>query len=153
MVHIKKITQNKTLEFFTIDQLNGMEMPYFEAYVSAGFPSPAEDYSEIKLDLNKFLVNNPTATFYVRVKGMSMQDAGILEGDMLVVDRSVLPTDNCIAICVINSEFTVKRIKKTKSGITLMPENPDFKSIKITPDMDFSVWGVVTYVIHKVGKL
>lgn len=150
MVKLKKITSANELEFFGVDPLEGMEIPYFEACVSAGFPSPADDYTEIKLDLNKALIQNPIATFYVRVKGMSMQNAGILEGDMLVVDRSKTPTDQCIAICVINSEFTVKRIKKTKSGLSLIPENPDFKPIKITSDMDFSIWGVVTYVIHKV---
>jgi len=149
-VKLKKISANDELEFFGVDQLEGLEIPYFEACVSAGFPSPAEDYSEIKLDLNKALIQNPIATFYVKVKGMSMQNAGILEGDMLVVDRSKMPTDQCIAICVINSEFTVKRIKKTKTGLSLIPENPDYKPIKITPDMDFSIWGVVTYVIHKV---
>ncbi|MEI6348473.1 MAG: translesion error-prone DNA polymerase V autoproteolytic subunit [Bacteroidota bacterium] len=150
MVKIKMISDQTNLKFYSIDSLQGMEIPYFEARVSAGFPSPAEDYTDIKLDLNKALIQNPTATFYVKVKGMSMQNAGILEGDMLVVDRSVLPTDQCIAICVINSEFTVKRIKKTKSGLSLIPENPDFKAIKITSDMDFSIWGVVTYVVHKV---
>lgn len=147
---LKKISTHPDFDFFGIDQLKGTEIPYFEACVSAGFPSPADDYTELKLDLNKALIQNPTATFYVRVKGMSMQNAGILEGDMLVVDRSVNPSDNCIAICVINSEFTVKRLKKTKAGLSLLPENPDFKPIKITEDMDFSIWGVVTYVVHKV---
>ncbi len=150
MVKLKKIAITSELEFFSVDALQGMEIPYFEARVSAGFPSPADDYTDVKLDLNKALIQNPTATFYVKVKGMSMQNAGINEGDMLVVDRSKTPTDLCIAVCVINSEFTVKRLKKTKSGLSLLPENPDFKPIKITTDMDFSVWGVVTYVIHKV---
>lgn len=150
MVKLKKISDQIELEFYSVDALEGMEIPYFEACVSAGFPSPADDYTDLKLDLNKALIQNPTATFYVRVKGMSMQNAGILEGDMLVVDRSKMPTDQCIAICVVNSEFTVKRIKKTKTGLSLMPENPDFKPIRITEDMDFSIWGVVTYVVHKV---
>ncbi len=150
MTYLKKLIQNNNFEFYSIDQLNGMEIPYFEACVSAGFPSPAEDYSEIKLDLNKLLITNPISTFYVRVKGMSMKDAGILEGDMLIVDRSKLPTDNCIAICVINSEFTVKRIKKTKTALYLFPENIDFKPLKITDDMDFYIWGIVTFVVHKI---
>lgn len=150
MVKLKKIANSEKLEFFSVDTLEGMEIPYFEARVSAGFPSPAEDYSDVKLDLNKALIQNPSATFYVKVKGMSMQNAGILDGDMLVVDRSKIPYNQCIAVCVINSEFTVKRIQKTKNGLSLMPENPDFKPIKVTTDMDFSIWGVVTFVIHKV---
>jgi len=125
-------------------------VPLFVSPVSAGFLSPAEDFVDLSLDLNTYIVKHPAATFYVRVKGASMKGAGINEGDLLVVDRALEPRDNSIVIGVINGEFTVKRIRKIQDELFLVPENPDFKPIKITGDHDFQVWGVVPYVIHKV---
>lgn len=150
MAQVKRIFEGKNLDFYSVSETATFEAPYFEARVSAGFPSPADDYTELKLDLNKALVANPTATFYVRVKGMSMIDAGINEGDMLVVDRSLEAKNNAIAICVINGEFTVKRLAVDENCLFLIPENTQFKAIKITEEMDFQVWGIVTYVIHKM---
>lgn len=146
----KKITEGGFFDFYSVSEKAAFEAPSFDARVSAGFPSPADDYTELKLDLNKALVLNPTATFYVRVKGMSMVDAGINEGDMLVVDRSLEAKDNAIAICVINWEFTVKRLAVDGKNLFLVPENSQYKAIKITEEMDFQVWGIVTFVIHKV---
>ena len=122
--------------------------PLFEAVVSAGFPSPAADYEEDKLDLNRYLIKNPAATFFVRVTGYSMMGAGIYSGDLLVVDRSLEPRDKSVVIAVIDGELTVKRIRIGKKKITLEPENENYSVQQITEDTDFQVWGVVTNVIH-----
>ncbi len=120
----------------------------FEAKVSAGFPSPAADYEEDKLDLNKYLIKHPAATFFVRVTGYSMMGAGIYSGDLLVVDRSLEPKDKSVVIAVIDGELTVKRIRIGKKKITLEPENENYSVQQITEDTDFQVWGVVTNVRH-----
>ena len=120
----------------------------FEAVVPAGFPSPAADYEEDKLDLNRYLIKNPAATFFVRVTGYSMMGAGIYSGDLLVVDRSLEPRDKSVVIAVIDGELTVKRIRIGKKKITLEPENENYSVQQITEDTDFQVWGVVTNVIH-----
>lgn len=118
--------------------------------VRAGFPSPAEDYSTTKLDLNRELIKNPASTFYARVSGLSMVDEGINEGDLLVIDKSIEPYDGCLAVCYIDGEFTLKRFEKHSSYALLVPANRDFKPIKVTEDNDFCIWGVVTYIIKKV---
>jgi len=120
----------------------------FEAKVSAGFPSPAADYEEDKLDLNRYLIKNPAATFFVRVTGDSMMGAGIHSDDLLVVDRSLEPKDKSVVIAVIDGELTVKRIRIGNKKITLEPENENYSVQQITEDTDFQVWGVVTNVIH-----
>ncbi len=120
----------------------------FEAEVSAGFPSPAADYEEDKLDLNKYLIKHPAATFFVRVTGDSMMGAGIHSDDLLVVDRSLEPKDKSVVIAVIDGELTVKRIRIGNKKITLQPENENYSVRQITEDTDFQVWGVVTNVIH-----
>jgi len=122
--------------------------PLFEAVVPAGFPSPAADYEEDKLDLNRYLIKNPAATFFVRVTGYSMMGAGIYSGDLLVVDRSLEPRDKSVVIAVIDGELTVKRIRIGKKKITLEPENENYSVQQITEDTEFEVWGVVTNVIH-----
>jgi DNA polymerase V len=137
------------LEFFLPGNEKTLELPYYTAQIPAGFPSPAEDYLDKKLDLNEFLIRNPAATFFVRVTGHSMINAGIYDGDILVVDRSVEASNNRIIIGVINGEFTVKRIKKEKNKLFLYPENEKFSVIEVTEGMDFRIWGVVTYAIHK----
>lgn len=137
------------LEIFKPAQGNNIELPFFSTKISAGFPSPAEDFIEKKLDLNEYLIKNPSATFFIKVSGHSMKNAGIFDGDILVVDRSIEPSDNKIVIGVVNGEFTVKRLTKENNKLYLMPENPDFKPLEINESMDVSVWGVVTYTIHK----
>jgi DNA polymerase V len=118
--------------------------------VSAGFPSPAADFMETNIDLNKELSENQLATFYIKVKGNSMIDAGIDDKDVLVVDRSLEPQNNKIAICFIDGEFTVKRILVEKECLYLMPENASYSPIKITEENQLIIWGIVTYVIKKL---
>lgn len=122
--------------------------PIFMATVPAGFPSPAADYEEGKLDLNRHLIKNSTATFFVRVTGDSMVKAGIHDGDLLVVDRSMEPRDKNVVIAVVNGELTVKRIRIRKNRLTLEAENEAYQSQEINDGMEFEVWGVVTNVIH-----
>lgn len=122
----------------------------FDTSVPAGFPSPALDSIQKKLDLNEYLIEHPAATFFVRVQGDSMQDADIDSGDVLVIDRSLEATHNDIVLAVIDSEFTVKRFCKTSKGIFLQPENNKYTAIKVTESMDFLVWGVVRAVVKKL---
>jgi DNA polymerase V len=126
------------------------ERPVFMVPVSAGFPSPAEDYVEGSLDLNRHLIKHPAATFFVRVSGNSMVNAGIYPGDILIVDRSLEAVNNKIVIAVLNGELTVKRLKLKNSEIYLFPENPDYSPIKIEENSDFEIWGVATNVIHSL---
>ncbi len=132
------------------DESTKFSQPIFEAMVPAGFPSPAADYEEGKLDLNKHLIKNSAATFFVRVTGDSMLKAGIHSGDLLVVDRSIEPRDKNVVIAVVNGELTVKRIRIRKNKLTLEAENDNYKSQQINEDMEFEVWGVVTNVIHSL---
>ncbi|MGM9721042.1 MAG: LexA family protein [Candidatus Egerieousia sp.] len=129
-------------------------IPLATESVHAGFPSPAEDMLEESLDINKLLVKHPAATYYVRVKGESMRDAGIYDSDILVVDKSLEPTNNCIAVCYIDGEFTLKRvlINAEERTVVLMPANSIYKPIIVTPDNDFIIWGIVSYVIHKIER-
>jgi len=124
-------------------------LPIAALGISCGFPSPAEDYMEQSIDLNQILIKDKESTFFGRVKGDSMRDANIQEGDVLIIDRSLTAKNNTIALCMLNGEFTVKRILKRAGNITLVPANPGYKPILITPEMDFAVWGIVTYIIHK----
>ena len=135
---------------FKPDRSTSRELPHFEAKVSAGFPSPAADYEENQLDLNKHLIKNPAATFFVRVTGDSMIGAGINDGDLLIVDRSLDPKNKNVVIAVIDGELTVKRIRIRKKKIFLEPENENYSSQEISEDSDFQVWGVVTNVIHSL---
>ena len=138
------------LGIYEPDNKTKHELPLFLESVSAGFPSPADDYLEGKLDLNEHLVRNPTATFFVRVTGDSMEGAGMYSGDILVVDRSLDPKDGNVIIAVIDGELTVKRLSNKNGEISLVPENPNYKPLKITEEMSFTVWGVVTNVIHSL---
>ncbi|MDG1711598.1 MAG: translesion error-prone DNA polymerase V autoproteolytic subunit [Flavobacteriaceae bacterium] len=118
--------------------------------ISAGFPSPADDFKELRISIDQEVVRNEEATFYARVSGESMQGAGLDDGDLLVIDRSLEPADNKIAICFIDGEFTVKRLKVTKNEVLLIPENPKYQPIKITEENELIIWGVVTYVVKKL---
>ena len=141
------VKKSNTLTFFVPDFTSELKIPYIKEGVSAGFPSPAADFSENNIDLNKELSENPLATFYIKVKGNSMIDAGINDKDVLVVDRSLEPRDNKIAICFVDGEFTVKRIKVEKDCLYLLPENPNYEPIKVTEENQLIIWGIVTYVI------
>ncbi len=127
-----------------------LDIPFYQSNVPAGFPSPAENFMDLDLNLQEYLVQHPSATFCVRVTGDSMQNAGILSGDVMVVDRALEPKNNTIVLAVLDGEFTVKRIQKKGEDLFLKPENKDFKAIQITEEMNFQVWGVVTHIIHKV---
>ena len=118
--------------------------------VSAGYPSPADDYLDGPLDLNQHLITHPTATFCVRVAGESMREAGIHSGDVLIVDRALIPRDGSVVIAVVNGELTVKRLSTRHGQLMLMPENPQYPPLPITEATAFDVWGVVTYVIHRL---
>ncbi|MEM6614811.1 MAG: translesion error-prone DNA polymerase V autoproteolytic subunit [Cyanobacteria bacterium P01_C01_bin.72] len=123
---------------------------FYSCCVSAGFPSPAEDYIEGKLDLNQHLIPHPLATFFVRVSGDSMIGAGIHSGDLLIVDRSLSAREGSVIIAVVNGELLVKRLHFDGQQPCLMAENPEYSAIEITEAMDFQVWGVVTSVIHSL---
>ncbi|MDC3132658.1 translesion error-prone DNA polymerase V autoproteolytic subunit [Flavobacteriaceae bacterium] len=118
--------------------------------ISAGFPSPADDFKELRISIDQEVVKNEEATFYARVSGQSMQGAGLDDGDLLVIDRSLEPQNNKIAVCFIDGEFTVKRLKVEKDCVYLMPENPDYPPIKVTEENELIIWGVVTYVVKQV---
>ncbi len=118
--------------------------------VKAGFPSPADDTPHEKLDLMRLVVRHPASTFYFRISGVSMVDDGFDEGDIVVVDRSLEPTNGSTAVCFIDGEFTIKKIHQEKDCLYLMPANKEYKPIKVTPENEFMVWGVVTYIIKKV---
>lgn len=145
-----KKAEGVKLNFFIPDVSEEVRLPLVDAFISAGFPSPADDYIEGKLDLNKLLIRNPSSTFFARVRGKSMQDAGIHDGDILIIDKSLEPKQNSVLICFIDGEFTVKRIKKVNNEMYLMPENKDFEPIKVEKGSDFRLWGVVTHCIHKL---
>jgi len=123
-------------------------LPLFASPVSAGFPSPADDYIERHLDLNELLIKHPTATFFVRVEGLSMINAGIKNGDILIVDKSLQPSNNNVVIAVLNGEFLVKTLHKRGNQTWLLAENPKYQPILITSETNFEIWGVVTSVIH-----
>jgi DNA polymerase V len=131
-------------------QHKAYKLPLYGSRVSAGFPSPADDHLEDKLDLNTHLIQHPAATFFVRVRGNSMIDAGIHDNDLLIVDKSLEPVSGKIVIAVINGELTVKRYRMLKDGPYLMPENPHYKPIPLHDGLDVHIWGVVTNVIHHV---
>jgi DNA polymerase V len=140
----------KKITFFIPNFDNKMEIPFYSSGIKAGFPSPAADFDETKISLDKELVKNKEATFYAKASGDSMTGAGIDNGDIMVIDRSLEPKNNKIAVCVIDGEFTVKRIKKEKESLYLMPENQSYNPIKITVENELIIWGIVTYVIKKI---
>ena len=137
-------------QIWLADDSRNIELPYYDTRVQAGFPSPAEDHLEESLDLNTLVIDNPSATFFVRVAGESMREIGITDGDILVVDRSIESWDNRIVVAVIDSEFTIKRFTKRNGTVVLEAENPDYPSIRITEEIDFSVWGVVCWTLKKL---
>ena len=118
--------------------------------IHAGFPSPATDYMTQAIDLNKELVKHPASTFYGRVVGDSMIDAGVDEGDILVIDKALEPKDGDMAVCFVDGEFTLKYLSMRSGRLVLKPANPRYPQIEITEGMDFKMWGVVTYIIKKV---
>ncbi|SDB60484.1 DNA polymerase V [Desulfonatronum thiosulfatophilum] len=125
-------------------------LPLYLSPVAAGFPSPADDFLEGRLDLNEHLIKNPTATYLVKVTGNSMRDVGIFSGDTLVVDKSIQADDGKIVIAVVFGEFTVKTLRVRNAKTSLVPANGTYPEIEVTPEMDCEIWGVVTSVIRKL---
>lgn len=141
--------RKKNLEIFLIDNSTSLPLPYADEGIRAGFPNPAQDYMEMAIDLNKELIKHPSSTFYGRVKGDSMKDAGVLDGDVLIIDKSLEPHTGDMAVCFVDGEFTLKYIEIDKDVIYLMPANEEYPPIKVTADNNFIIWGIVTYVIKK----
>ena len=135
------------IEIYVAVQSTKLSLPYVDGGIQAGFPSPAQDCIAESLDLNSELVRHPSATFYGRVTGDSMIEEGICEGDLIIIDRSLEPSDGDLAVCSVDGEFTLKRIHFEKDKVWLIPSNETFDPILITPDCRFEVWGVVTYTI------
>lgn len=123
------------------------DFPLINTQVQAGFPSPADDFTESVIDLNKELIKNPLATFFCRVNGDSMQDIGIYDGDLLVVDKSITPRNGNVAVCYVDGEFTLKKIKIEKDCCWLIPANVKYQPIRITEENNFMVWGIVKHAI------
>ncbi len=142
--------KSEHLTFFIPEAIEGTGTSFFDTGISAGFPSPADDFKEQRLSLDDELVKNKEATFYARVSGQSMIGAGLDDNDLLVIDRSLEPENNKIAVCFLDGEFTVKRLRVSDDEVWLQPENPDYPIIKITEDNNFVIWGIVTNVIKKV---
>ena len=146
---LKRLEHTDVLEIFCIEKNIFTNITMFTDSVQAGFPSPAEDYIDLDLNLQDHLIQNPSATFCVRAVGERMNDVGIQSGDIMLVDRSLTPKKISIVLAVIDGDFTVKLVNVIDKELCLMPKNENFPPIKITEEMDFQVWGVVTYIIHK----
>lgn len=142
---------NSRLIFFTPDPPFSEGQHFVSSGIKAGFPSPAADFEENKISLDKIVVKNGATTFYAKASGDSMVGAGIDDGDILVIDRSLEPKNNKIAICLIDGGFTVKRISQVGDELYLLPENSLYQPIKIEEFNDFLIWGIVTYVVKKIA--
>lgn len=142
--------KKEKLNFLIPKKENNLGQWLINQGISAGFPSPADDFKEIRISLDKELVKNEEATFYARVSGDSMQGAGLENGDLLIIDRSIEPSNNKIAVCFVDGEFTVKRIKIESKKVYLMPENKKYSPIEINEENELIIWGIVTYVIKKL---
>lgn len=141
---------NMNIELFSVEDNSEITLPLSGNSIAAGFPSPAEEYIESKIDLNRELVRNPASTFYARVSGVSMVDDGIDDGDLLVIDKSIEPYQGCLVVAHLDGEFTLKRIRFENDCAWLIPANEKYQPIKITEDNEFVVWGVVRYLIKKM---
>lgn len=136
------------IQIYAIDITTELSLIFADEGIQAGFPSPAQDYISESIDLNKTLVEHPAATFYAKVVGDSMAGEGIYEGDILVIDKSIEPEHGDLAVCCIDGEFTLKRLRFMADGnLFLMPSNRKYRPIEVTKDNDFLVWGIVVYTI------
>jgi DNA polymerase V len=143
---LSKIT-TRTLDIFPVSVDSVLEIPLVSTAISAGFPSPALDFIDLSIDMNKHLIKRPSSTFYGRVKGQSMKDVGITDGDLLVIDKSITPKNDQIAVCYVDGEFTIKKIKFEQDICWLIPANDAYQPIRVTSQNDFLIWGIVTHVI------
>tara|TARA_B100001113_G_C20878029_1_gene521312 strand:+ start:234 stop:668 length:435 start_codon:yes stop_codon:yes gene_type:complete len=142
--------KKSNLNFLKPKKGNSLGQWLIENGISAGFPSPADDFKEIRISLDEELIKNKEATFYARVSGDSMQDAGLSDGDLIVIDRAINIENNKICVCYLDGEFTVKRIIKRGRKLYLKPENKNYKEIEIKKDSELIVWGIITFVIKSV---
>ena len=142
--------EKNILNFFIPKKENEIGQWLTEERISAGFPSPADDFKGTRISLDRELVRNKESTFYARVTGDSMIGAGLDDGDLLVIDRSISPENGKIAICLVDGDFTVKRIKKEKEKVYLIPENKKYKKIELKEENELIIWGIVEYVIKKL---
>ena len=142
-----KTIKSRNIDFYVPDISSKLEVPVFSSGIEAGFPSPADDFIDLSIDLNKEFIKNPSSTFYGRVNGDSMKDLGIHNSDLLIIDKSLEPQDGKIAVCFIDGEFTVKTIKLEKDCCWLVPANDKYKPIQVTDDNEFIIWGIVIHVI------
>lgn len=138
-----------SIDFFKPEVSSGSEIKYNQSAIKAGFPSPADDYLELSINLNKELIKHPASTFLGRVSGDSMKDAGISDGDILVIDKALEPHNGDVAVCFIDGEFTVKYVNIKKDVIWLVPANNQYPPLKVTAENDFMIWGIVVYSIKK----
>lgn len=145
-----KLHSSVKIDIYSADTQSVLELPFISEGIRAGFPSPAMDFEDVSIDLNKYVVRHPSATFYGRVKGDSMRDVGIEDGDLIVIDRSIEPANGKIAVCYIDGEFTIKKIKLDKDCCWLLPANENYEPIKVTKDNEFIIWGIVTHVIKSL---
>ena len=146
---MKKAASPVVVQFIDPLRVNSDVVGKLEGAVKAGFPSPAGDYLEKELNFRELFMRNESSTFFVKVEGTSMERAGILNGDILVVDRSLEPRENSILVCFLDGGFTVKRVAFTDGRLFLMPENPQFQPIPVLDNADLRIWGVVTFAIHQ----
>ena len=144
---VTKLHSSLKIDIFSADTDTVLDLPLVSEGIRAGFPSPALDFEDVSIDLNKYLIRHPAATFYGRVKGNSMTKEGIDDGDLLVIDKSIEPTNGKIAVCYIDGEFTIKKIHFDKDCCWLIPANDDYEPIKVTKENEFIIWGIVTHVI------
>ena len=140
------------LKIYNADLSSQEVLPFADEGVRAGFPSPAQDYMSDSIDLNRDIIRHSDSTFYARAKGDSMIDAGVSDGDILVIDKALQPRNGDMAVCCVGGEFTLKYIELHDDHIVLQPANPAYEPIVVGPEEEFVVWGVVTYIIHKVAK-
>lgn len=153
MPMIKVLPLRGDVTFLTRARSADLPLPLYASRLRAGFPSPADDYLESKIDLNKYLAEHPAATFLVRIDGDSMTAAGIFPGDIAIVDRSLVTSDvkgmhNKIVLAVLGDEFTIKRLCVNGKSVRLVPENDKYTPIDVTGNNDFAVWGVVRHSIR-----
>ncbi len=127
-----------------------LSTPLINEHIVAGFPSPAEDYVDVGIDLNEHLIQHPASTFFLRVKGNSMTNAGIQDGDLLIVDRSLTPQPGCIVVAALDGDFTLKRLVHNKGVLYLEAENPNYQPIDLRHYDDIHIWGVAIYSIHTI---
>ena len=143
------MSKQTSIQIYSSDASSEVSLLIANEGIRAGFPSPAQDFMDIAIDLNKELIKHPASTFYGRVRGDSMIDAGVYDGDILVIDKSIEPRTGDMAVCFIDGEFTLKYIQIEKQVVKLIPANKNYPTLEATVDNDFLIWGVVTYSIKK----